>query len=100
MGKSWPSHSAQPLGAKPPVKILTSATNGFDMAIFSPLLILAGEYSLQRDDEIQHQVRAHVFMRLVAPGCQQALWTHGGVGRGIERVVCVFGPHVTCRRGI
>jgi hypothetical protein len=33
IGMSWPSHCAQPLGAKPPVNILISARNGFDMNI-------------------------------------------------------------------
>src|SRR6478609_5339335 len=93
MGRSWPSHSAQPLGAKFPVKILTSATNGFDMAIFSPLLVLAGENSLQRDDEIQHQVRAHVFMRLAAAGGSDARGAHGRVEGGIV-LTRVVGPHV------
>src|SRR5579864_4264462 len=85
MGMSWPLHSAQPVGAKFPAKILISATNGFDMAIFSPLLILAGENSLQRDDEIQHQVRAHVFMRLAASSGQHACRVHGHIGAAGKR---------------
>src|SRR5215468_5002442 len=35
MGSNCPSHNAQPLGAKFPVKILISATNGFDMGSLS-----------------------------------------------------------------
>jgi hypothetical protein len=73
---------AQPVGAKFPAKIRISATNGFDMAIFSPLLVLAGENSLQRDNEIQHQVWAHVFMRLAATCRQNAGRVHGVICRG------------------
>src|SRR5579859_860592 len=85
MGISWPSQRAQPLGAKFPVKILTSAKNGFDMASFLSL-ILAGEDPLQGDDEVEYQVGRHVLMRLVAARGGDRGRVHGAVGGAVVQI--------------
>src|SRR5258708_36434999 len=86
MDMSCPSHSAQPLGAKLPVKILISARNGFDIITYPPRLVLTRENPLQRDDEIQHQVRRHVLVRLASTRWQYTGWIHRGVWSWTEGV--------------
>src|SRR5690242_16982060 len=95
MGKSWPSQRAQPIGAKFPEKILISATNGF--AMYSSLfgLILTGEYPLQGNDEVQHQIGRHVLMRLAAARGQNAGRVHCGIRRGGKRIGAVSAPQIT-----
>src|SRR5687767_14999097 len=85
MGRSWPSHRAQPWGAKLNGKMRISATNGSAMT----LLGWRREDAEQRDDEVDAQVGLEVLVRLVAPSGQD----HGGVEGPGRRVIDV-GHHV------
>src|SRR5947199_10225974 len=92
---SWPSHRAQPFGAKLPVKMRISARNGLDIIVYCCPepggLVLRGEDALQRDDEIQHEVRRHVLVRLAAAGGAEVRRVHarvGGSGVGLRVGVC------------
>jgi len=60
--------------------------------VASPLLILTGEYPLKCDDEIQHQIRRHVFMWLTAAGGQYAGRVHQSVSRGAIGVGIAAAP--------
>src|SRR6266852_8915542 len=98
MGISWPSHKAQPLGAKLPVKILISARNGFDIMSFS-LLVLRGEYPLQGDNEIKHQVRRHVLVWLTASSWQHTSGIHCRVWCWVVQVCGNVGPQISSGSG-
>src|SRR5579864_5298450 len=94
MGMSWPSHRAQPLGAKLPVKILISAKNGFDIIAVLAFLVLRGEYPLKSNDEVQHQVRRHVLVRLVSPDDPYRGGVHGAA-RGSRVDVRLCSPQIS-----
>src|SRR6516164_2742821 len=94
---SWPSHRAQTLGAKLPVKILISAKNGFDMILLSS--VLRREYSLKRNNEIQHQIRGHVLMGLVASRGRYTGRIHGCIRRPREHLSIPRGPQVSSGTG-
>src|ERR1700684_2287201 len=76
MGNSCPLHSAQPLGAKPKLKILISDRNGVPICR-SPYLVansplktapsgLAWIYSEERENEIHAQIGLEIGVRLAA----------------------------------
>src|SRR5574341_158743 len=94
MGNSWPLHWAHPFGAKLKPKILISATNGSDIRL---LLILRWEYSLQRDNKVEHQIGRHILVRLTATYVSDGLRRHGHkIRRGIEvNLLAAAGPHVS-----
>src|SRR5664279_1602846 len=89
MGNSCPSHVAQPLGAKLLATMRISATNWSDMRGSSSLCdasVARRKNTLQRDDEIQHQIGRHVFVRLVSAGRTDALRGHGPTSRRRIRI--------------
>src|SRR4051812_30413348 len=60
IGSVCPSQNIHPFGAKFPANMRISPTYG---AMVSPL-VLRGEDALQGNDEVQHEVRHHVVVRL------------------------------------
>src|ERR1051326_233444 len=86
MGSVCPSQNIQPAGAKLPANILISPTYG--SGIVSPPSGLGREDALERDDEVQHQVRHHVCVRLAAADVGDRRRLHRRqVGRGTVEVV-------------
>src|ERR1051325_604429 len=72
-----------------------------DQPCFSlPLLVLRWENSLERDTEIQHQIRLHICMRLAATNVGDCAWMHHCIcRRGLRSVnsLTIVGPVGTCR---
>src|SRR5688572_10087103 len=75
-GRSWPSHQAQPLGAKLNGKIRISATNGSAMTNSG----WTGEETKQRNDVVNAQIRLKIRVRLAAADRADGRRSAVGVG--------------------
>src|SRR5690348_10946842 len=61
-------------------------------------LVLRWEDSLKRNDEVKHQVRRHVIVRLIAARCCDAGRVHGGI-RCCGVLACVESPEISLSAG-
>src|SRR6478672_10667188 len=95
IGMSWPWQSAHPAGAKLPPNILISPTYGF--AIDTPL-VTRRENSLERNNEIEDQIRLPVLMRLRTSKIRDRQRCERGVWIGAIRVLRIVGGKIVPRR--
>src|SRR6266498_1656390 len=96
-GISWPSQKAQPFGGKLNGKIRISATKGSDIVFsLSFSLVLRRENPLERNAEIQYQIRLHVQVWLATTYRTYRLRRHGTEIYSTGTVSCttVIGPIV------